>query len=324
MRTIKDYLLIAVKGFGMGSADVVPGVSGGTVAFITGIYEELLNSIQAINLDALKILRKSGIAAFWTHVNGSFLLALFGGILLSVFSLAKTLSYLLENYPVMLWSFFFGLIIASVIFVARQIKKWDLLKVVTLLIGAIIAYYITTLTKVETPHDWWFIFLSGAIAICAMILPGISGSFILVILGQYAFVLNAVKEFRLDVVISFAAGAILGLLSFARLVSWLFKKFHDLTIAVLTGFMIGSLNKIWPWKNTLETYQDRHGVFKPLVQENVLPNAYREVTPVEAKNLGILEKPDNLLFAILLCLGAIVLVWGLEKLGNRVNSKPAS
>ncbi|HHG83867.1 MAG TPA: DUF368 domain-containing protein, partial [Bacteroidetes bacterium] len=179
-------------------------------------------------------------------------------------------------------------------------------------------------TKVETPHDWWFIFLSGAIAICAMILPGISGSFILVILGQYAFVLNAVKEFRLDVVISFAAGAILGLLSFARLVSWLFKKFHDLTIAVLTGFMIGSLNKIWPWKNTLETYQDRHGVFKPLVQENVLPNAYREVTPVEAKNLGILEKPDNLLFAILLCLGAIVLVWGLEKLGNRVNSKPAS
>lgn len=324
MRTIKDYLLIAAKGFGMGSADVVPGVSGGTIAFITGIYEELLNSIKSINLDALTVLRKDGLAAVWKHINGNFLLALFGGILVSIFSLAKVLFYSLEHYPVLLWAFFFGLIIASTIFVARQVKKWDLAKVGTLIVGAAIAYLITTLTKVETPQDWWFVFLSGAIAICAMILPGISGSFILVILGQYAYVLNSVKELRLEVIISFAAGAVVGLLSFARVISWLFKKYHDHTIAILTGFMIGSLNKVWPWKNTLETYQDRHGEFKPLLQENVLPKAYRTVTPAEARDLGVVEKPDHLVLAIVLAISAIVLVWGLERLGKMASTKSAS
>jgi putative membrane protein len=320
MRTLKDYLLLAAKGFGMGSADVVPGVSGGTIAFITGIYEELIDSIKSINLGTLTMLRKEGLAATWKQINGNFLVAVFAGILISVFSLAKGLSHLLEHYPVLLWSFFFGLIIASSLLVARQLKNWDVSKVITLLVGAAIAWFITTLTQVETPHDWWFIFLSGAIAICAMILPGISGSFILVILGQYAFVLNAVKELNLEVVLSFAVGCVVGLLSFARLISWLFKKFHDHTIAILTGFMIGSLNKVWPWKNTLETYKDRHGEFKPLVQENVLPGDYNTITPAEATDLGITDKPDNLVFAILLCLAAFVLVWGLDLLGRRLSS----
>jgi putative membrane protein len=322
MRKIQDYLILAAKGFGMGSADVVPGVSGGTIAFITGIYEELIESIKSVNLEALKQLRKGGLAAAWKHINGNFLVAVFAGIIISIFSLAKGLSYLLENYPVLLWSFFFGLIIASSIFVGRKVRKWDAPKVLTLIAGGAIAFFITTLSKVETPHDLWFIFIAGAIAICAMILPGISGSFLLVIMGQYAYVLESVKELRIEVVLTFAAGCAVGLLSFARLISYLFKKFHDHTIAILTGFMIGSLNKVWPWKNTLESYQDRHDVFKPLVQENVLPADYNTVTPVEARDFGITEKPDNLLMAIGLCVGAILLVWALEWLGNR-NQKPS-
>lgn len=247
-RTLIDYLLIFAKGFGMGSADVVPGVSGGTIAFITGIYEELINSIKSIDLGALKVLRKEGIGAAWSHINGWFLVSVFGGILVSVFSLAKGLSYLLENEPVLLWSFFLGLILASTIFVGRQIKKWDPLVLIFLAVGTGIALFISLSAQVATPNELWFVFLAAAIAICAMILPGISGSFILVILGQYGFILDAVHERNYKVILVFMAGAAVGLLSFARLVSFLFKRHRDATIAVLTGFMIGSLPKVWPWK----------------------------------------------------------------------------
>ncbi|MEM7040453.1 MAG: DUF368 domain-containing protein [Bacteroidota bacterium] len=313
MRTIKDYLMIAAKGFGMGSADVVPGVSGGTIAFVTGIYEELIDSIRSIDLAALKVLRKDGLAAAWKHINGNFLVAVFAGVLISIFSLAKGLSYLLDNYPVPLWAFFFGLIISSAIFVGRQVKAWDGGKVATLLIGGAIAFGITMLTKVETPHEWWFVFIAGAVAICAMILPGISGSFILVIMGQYAFILNAIKEMDFKVIVSFAAGAVIGLLSFSRVISWLFKKYHDHTIAILTGFMIGSLNKVWPWKSTVECYLDRHGEFQPLAQQNVLPGAYEAITPVEATQLGITEKPSMLLPAIGTFVVGFILVFALER-----------
>lgn len=316
MRTAKDYLIIVAKGFGMGSADVVPGVSGGTIAFVTGIYEELIGSIKSINLEAVKVLGKEGIAAAWKHINGSFLIALFAGILISIFSLAKGLSYLLDNYPVVLWSFFFGLIVASAIYVGRQVKQWDIGKIITLLVGAGVALAITMLTKVETPHEAWFVFIAGAIAICAMILPGISGSFILVIMGQYAFILNAVKEMDVKVILSFAAGAIIGLLSFARVISWLFKKYHDHTIAVLTGFMIGSLNKVWPWKTTVEAYMDRHDEWQPLIQNNVLPGAYEVITPAEATQLGITEKPSMLLPAIGMAIVGFALVMLLERVGK--------
>lgn len=247
-RSLIDYLLIALKGFGMGSADVVPGVSGGTIAFITGIYEELIDSIKSIDFSVIGVLRKEGLAAAWKKINGNFLVAIFGGILVSIFSLAKLLSYLLQNHPVLLWSFFLGLILASAIYVAKQVGKWSIGAVIALLIGGGIALAISLSTQFSTPDSDWFVFIAAAIAICAMILPGISGSFILVILGQYAKVLEAVHEREWKTIVIFCLGAGVGLLSFSRLVSWLFKKFRDQTIAVLTGFMIGSLPKVWPWK----------------------------------------------------------------------------
>ena len=247
-RTLIDYLLIFLKGFGMGSADVVPGVSGGTIAFITGIYEELIDSIKSIDLGALKVLRKEGIAAAWNHINGWFLVALFGGVIVSVFSLAKGLKYLLEHEPVLLWSFFLGLILASAVFVGRQIKNWNAITLLFLVIGTGLALFISLSTAFTTPNELWFVFIVAAIAICAMILPGISGSFILVIMGQYSHILNAVDERDFKTILVFMAGALVGLLSFARLVSFLFKRFRDATIALLTGFMIGSLPKVWPWK----------------------------------------------------------------------------
>ena len=275
MNRLKDYMLLALKGVAMGGADVVPGVSGGTIAFITGIYEELLNSIKSVDLEALKLLLAFKWQAFWEKINGKFLITLFAGIFISLLTLSKVIGFLLSNYPIQLWSFFFGLIIISSILVAREIKKWQAGMVAALIGGAVIAFLITKFTPAETPEAWWFVFISGAIAICAMILPGISGSFILLILGKYSFVINALNERNIPVILMFALGCVVGLLSFSRLLSWLLQKFHNLMVAFLSGFMIGSLNKIWPWKKTVETYVDRHGVVKPLLQENVLPTDYQ-------------------------------------------------
>lgn len=275
MNRLKDYMLLALKGVAMGGADVVPGVSGGTIAFITGIYEELLNSIKSVDLEALKLLLAFKWQAFWEKINGKFLITLFAGIFISLLTLSKVIGFLLSNYPIQLWSFFFGLIIISSILVAREIKKWQAGMVAALIAGAVIAFLITKFTPAETPEAWWFVFISGAIAICAMILPGISGSFILLILGKYSFVINALNERNIPVILMFALGCVVGLLSFSRLLSWLLQKFHNLMVAFLSGFMIGSLNKIWPWKKTIETYVDRHGVVKPLLQENVLPTDYQ-------------------------------------------------
>ncbi|MDN5216230.1 DUF368 domain-containing protein [Fulvivirgaceae bacterium BMA12] len=275
MTRLKDYILLFLKGIGMGGADVVPGVSGGTIAFITGIYEELLNSIKSVDLEAIKLLSKFKWKAFWEKINGRFLVTLIGGIAVSLLTLSKLIGFLLANYPIQLWSFFFGLVIISSILVAREIKEWKIIMVLALIIGVVIAFLITEFTPAETPESWWFIFISGAIAICAMILPGISGSFILLILGKYTFVINAVNERNIPIILIFGLGCIVGILSFSRLLSWLLNKFHNLMVAFLSGFMIGSLNKIWPWKETIQTYVDRHGVVKPLVQENVLPTAYQ-------------------------------------------------
>jgi putative membrane protein len=247
-RSLKDYGLIMLKGIGMGAADVVPGVSGGTIAFIVGIYEELLDSIKSINGHSLKLLFTGKIAAFWKAVNGNFLLSLVSGIAISIFSLAKLITYLLETQPVLIWSFFFGLVLASTLFVAKDIKKWDWKTVLGFIIGAIVAFYITVATPAETPNGLWFIFLCGAIAICAMILPGISGSFILVLLGKYYFVMEAVKNLDIVIILVFLCGAVIGITSFSRLLSYLLRRLHDITIAVLAGFMLGSLNKVWPWK----------------------------------------------------------------------------
>ena len=255
---------------GMGAADVIPGVSGGTIAFITGIYEELVNSIKSVNFEALKLLVSGRWKSLWKHVNGNFLLAVFGGVSISVLSLAKILELLLENHPILIWSFFFGLILASAYVVSRKIKKWEYAFVVALVSGIAIAFYITSVTPTTTTDASWFVVLSGGLASCAMILPGISGSFILLLLGKYEFALQAVNERLILDLILLGSGAVVGLILFSNLLSWLLKNFHDATIAVLVGFMLGSLNKIWPWKETLKTIVV-DGEVKPLIEKNILP-----------------------------------------------------
>lgn len=273
-RNLRDYGFLVLKGMGMGAADVVPGVSGGTIAFIVGIYEELINSIKSVNGTTLKMLFTGKIAEFWRSVNANFLIALLSGICISVFSLAKIITYLLVHEPILVWSFFFGLVLASTWFVSKDIKQWNWKTVISFVAGAIIAYYITVATPAETPSNLLFIFLCGAIAICAMILPGISGSFILVLLGKYFYIMEAVKTLNLPVMLVFAAGAAIGITTFSRVLSFALSKFHDITIALLGGFMLGSLNKVWPWKETLETYVDSHGEIKPLVEANIAPNQH--------------------------------------------------
>lgn len=264
------HLGLILRGLGMGAADVVPGVSGGTIAFITGIYEELINSIKGINLKAFGLFFTGHWSSFWKQVNGNFLLAVFAGIAVSVLSLARLLEYLLEHHPVLIWSFFFGLVLASSYVVSRKISQWKYPKIVALLGGIGIAFYITSVTPTTTTDASWFVVFSGALASCAMILPGISGSFILLLLGKYSFALHAVNERIILDLFLLGAGAVTGLILFANLLSWLLRKYHDMTIALLVGFMIGSLNKIWPWKETLDTILVE-GELKPLVEKNILP-----------------------------------------------------
>lgn len=300
-RSLKEYLLLFSKGVGMGAADVVPGVSGGTIAFITGIYEELLGSIRSVNGEALRLLLRFNISGFWKHINGNFLVVLLAGIGLSIVSLSRLILYLLEFHSEMLWAFFFGLIVASAVVVAKKITRWTLGVVLAGLLGVALAYYITVATPAQTPDAYWFVFLSGAIAICAMILPGISGSFILVLLAKYEFIMLALKELRISVILTFGLGCITGILLFSHVLNWMLKNYHNVTVALLTGFMIGSLNKVWPWKQTLETYTDRHGEVKPLVQENVLPGTYEALTGHEPYLLyGVLLAIFGFLFVYLI------------------------
>lgn len=300
MNKALGYILLYLKGIAMGGADVVPGVSGGTIAFITGIYEKLLDSIKSFDLDALSLLRGLEIKKLWQHVNGTFLLVLFAGIATSILSLANIITFLLNNHPIQVWSFFFGLIVISALIILREVKKWNFGVVIAIILGIAIAYFITATTPAETPDAPWFMFIAGAVAICAMILPGISGSFILLLFGKYEYVITALKEFRIADLIFLGLGCIVGILSFARIVSWLFKKFHNLTVGLLSGFMIGSLNKVWPWKDTLETYIDRHGEIKPLFQVNILPNEYLNRTGGEP---FFLEAIAFAAFGFLLVLG---------------------
>lgn len=295
----------------MGMADVVPGVSGGTIAFISGIYEELLDSIKSVNLAALKLLLRFRLAEFWKHINGAFLLPVLLGIGTAIFSLAKLMTYLLTNHPIAIWSFFFGLIIASAVLVARQVGKWDYKSIVALLIGAAAAWWITIASPTETPNTWWFIMLSGAIAICAMILPGISGAFILLLLGKYQYLMQAVGDFNIPVIVIFVVGAAAGIISFSHLLSWLLKHVHDITVAVLMGFMIGSLNKVWPWKEVVETYTDSHGKLQPLVESNVMPGRF-EV---------LYDKPALIAEAVILCAVGFALIYGIEVVARIIEKR---
>ncbi|MDG1981170.1 MAG: DUF368 domain-containing protein [Flavobacteriaceae bacterium] len=274
-RSLKDYIIISLKGMAMGAADVVPGVSGGTIAFISGIYEELLNSISSFNLSLFSVLKNEGFKKVWKMVNGRFLLALFIGICISVLSLAKLIENLLENHPILIWSFFFGLVLASIIYIAKQIKIWNIKSYLYLIFGLIFAYYITTLNPVISQNTSpWFLFLAGMIAICAMILPGISGSFILVLLGAYKPILNAINTKDFFSVFIFMAGAILGLLTFSRVLKWLFSKYKNYTLALLIGFIAGSLNKIWPWKETISWRTNSKGIEVPFNTTSVSPLSF--------------------------------------------------
>ena len=290
---------------------MVPGVSGGTIAFITGIYETLLDSIKSVDGAALQLLIKGQFKAFWQHINGNFLVTLFAGIAVSILTLAKLIAYLLEHYPIQLWSFFFGLIIIAAYLVAKEIGHWSAGVFVAAAAGIAIAYYITLATPAETPTSLWFVFLSGAVAICAMILPGISGSFILLILGKYAFILEAVNERNFAVIAVFGLGCVVGILTFARVISWLLERYHDVAVALLAGFMIGSLGKIWPWKEVVLTRLDSHGVEVPFVTRNVLPAQFEQLTG-----------QDALLWqAILFMLVGFLLVFGIERVASYQQQK---
>lgn len=291
-RTIKDYVTLALKGMAMGAADVVPGVSGGTIAFIVGIYDELINSIKSINAHSLKLLFTGNVLSFWKAINGNFLFSILLGIGISVFSLAKLITWLLVTHPIMVWAFFFGLVLASTWFVSKDIKEWNVKTVASFIVGAAVAYYITVATPTETPSNLLFIFLCGAIAICAMILPGISGSFILVLLGKYFYIMDAVKGLKFEVLLVFAAGALIGITSFSRVLSFALARFRNSTLALLTGFMLGSLNKVWPWKEKIAMADGFE------LEKNILPNAF-------------------LAEAIVLAIIGFFLVYFLEKLSQK-------
>ncbi|MCE2594844.1 DUF368 domain-containing protein [Motilimonas cestriensis] len=281
----KDWLLLFFKGAGMGAADVVPGVSGGTIAFVTGIYERLLNAIKSVDLKAANILFKNGVKAFWQHIDGTFLLVLFSGLLLSIASLAKLITYLLAYHPLLVWSFFFGLIIASVIHIAKQITVWGAVNITSLIAGSVIAFVITSISPSSVDPAPWFFFVSGAIAICAMILPGISGSFILLLMGMYGHVLAAVNDRDFILLGLFLLGCIVGLMCFSRFLSWLLSRFHEATFALLAGFLVGSLNVLWPWKQVTSTYLSSKGIEKPLTTVNLWPHDFAVATGQDAQTL---------------------------------------
>ncbi len=310
MKQSNKVIWIYLRGIAMGAADAVPGVSGGTIALITGIYARLIQAIRSFDGQAISLFFKGQWPTFWKKIDGTFLISLLAGIGTALIALSRILLFLLATYPILVWSFFFGLILASSWLIAKEIKQWGLGVILGLSLGILAGYLITELSPAETPETLPFIFASGAIAICAMILPGISGSFILLILGKYEFIFKALKDFNLWVIITFGAGCVLGLLAFSHVIHWLLKKYQWLTMAFLTGIMVGSLNKVWPWKQTLSTYTDRHGVEKPLTQANLFPQSYETLTGQEAY-LGS---------AIILALLGFVLVYGIDYLGKSQKS----
>lgn len=316
-----DYLIITLKGLAMGAADVVPGVSGGTIAFISGIYQELIDSINNVNLSVLKTLKKDGLKAAWQQVNGSFLLALLTGIGISVLTFSKVITHLLETQPILVWSFFFGLIIASIALIWKETSNWKIVDILALLIGIILSYYITIARPVSSPDSYWYLFLSGFIAIIAMILPGISGAFILLLMGSYETVIGTINQFR-DGLVNFntevlgqailklgvfAIGAIIGLKSFSKVLHWMFEKHKNTTLALLIGFMAGSLNKVWPWKQVLETRINSHGEVIPYIDQSILPQNF--------------DGQPQIITAIALAIIGFFVIYGMEKLAAKLGKK---
>lgn len=302
----------------MGAADVVPGVSGGTIAFISGIYQELIDSINNVNLSVLKTLKKEGLKAAWQQVNGGFLLALLTGIGISILTFSKVITHLLETQPILVWSFFFGLIIASIALIWKETSNWKMVDILALIIGIALSYYITIARPVSSPDSYWYLFLSGFIAIIAMILPGISGAFILLLMGSYETVIGTINQFR-DGLVNFntevlgqailklgvfAIGAIIGLKTFSKVLHWMFEKHKNTTLALLIGFMAGSLNKVWPWKQVLETRINSHGEVVPYIDKSILPQNF--------------DGQPQILTAITLAIIGFIVIFGMEKLAAKL------
>jgi len=295
----------------MGIADAVPGVSGGTIAFITGIYKELLHSLNAIDRDAFRLLIRFRLAEFWKKINGNFLLTVLVGVITSLLVLVSVILNLIIHYPILISSFFFGVIFASVALVLKEIKAWGYKPIVAFIISMVLGYFITTLSPMDTPDTYWFVFICGALSICSMILPGISGAFILVLLGKYQFMINALVEINLSVIFIFAAGGLIGLLGFARLITWVLDHYHHITVAVLAGFMLGSLNKVWPWRQGLEFATTRKGEQVAVFDKSILPWNFLSET----------GKDPQLFQAILMMALGVCIVIITERIATRLNLK---
>jgi putative membrane protein len=300
-------LWLFFKGMAMGAADVVPGVSGGTIAFITGIYQRLLNALKTLHPFTLKVLVQDGVLEFWRVIDGRFLLTLFAGILVSIISLAKFIHYAIDTFPILVWSFFFGLVLASIFYLMRQIHQWRWQEFLAIGIGTVTAITISILRPTELPDTWWMMGISGFVAICAMILPGISGSFILLLMGMYAVVIKALNDLDIILLASFGVGCVLGLAVFSHLLSFLLQRYSSLMLAALTGFLIGSLNVLWPWKEVLETMVNRHGEIVPVVQVNVSPFYYQQLSHESAQ----------ILFATLVAVVGFLIVFVLDYVSHQ-------
>ncbi len=289
-RTVLQYLAVIAKGLAMGAADVVPGVSGGTIAFISGIYEELIETIHKLDFGFFTTWKQSSLSNAWRQYNLSFLLALFAGVAISILSLAKLITWLLANHPILVWSFFFGLVVASILFVGKQVTRWNILIGASLIAASALAYSITLAKPIGTPDSTWFLFFAGFVAIIAMILPGISGAFILLLLGAYQIIIGTLSQLgdaltklnasllwdALSKLAIFGIGAVVGLKVFSRVLNWMFKHHKNLILAVLTGFMVGALNKIWPWKEVLEYRINHNGEEIPFLERSIMPTQYPE------------------------------------------------
>ena len=335
MKGLLKNIVTAIKGACMGAADVIPGVSGGTIAFIMGIYDEFVGSLASINMEAVKLLFSGKFKAFWKHINGSFLISLVIGIGISVVALAGIMQYLLANKPIQTWAFFFGLIVASSIFIIRGISGWKLREGLFLIFGVILGITICTLSPTQTPDGLWFIFLSGAIAICAMILPGISGSFILLILGKYQYIMGVISDLVSGVNIGqniliigvFGIGAVIGILSFSKLLHWLLARWEKETMIVLAGFIIGSLVKVWPWNNMEAIVCSQFPEVAALAEaaETAASTGIGAEAAQQALDLAVTSHEaliDPMIgSAILFALIGFSLVTGIELAGKKINAK---
>lgn len=273
-RSLKDFLVLALNGFCMGIADLFPGVSGGTIAFMLGIYEDLIKAIRSFDTVFLSHLLRGRLKEAAGCVAWRFLGAVLFGAAGAILLFSRIVTWLLKNQPILINAFFFGLILATIPIIARSMKQWNLPKILTVVFVSFITFFFVQMVPINTPETWWFVFLSGALAICAMILPGISGAFILLLLGKYQFILNALHDREFGIIFIFISGIFVGILSFARLLGWLLGRYHDITIAVLTGFVVGSLNKIWPWKTVLDSTITERGKVIILREMNVLPTDF--------------------------------------------------